>query len=67
LKENSSHWINLENSVTIVEKFYNKKEAQVWEEYHIFDHFNKYEGDAMLNRKEEFCDKVTFKLYNSLD
>jgi hypothetical protein len=37
------------------------------EEYFIFTHVNQLRSDRLLNIKEDFTDKITFRLYSQLE
>jgi hypothetical protein len=67
LKENPSHSISFDKSLEILHRCNNSHKAKVWEEYNIFKHFEKFGSDRMLNKKEEFSNKITFQLFNRLE
>jgi len=67
LKQYKTHSINFDDSLTVLRNCKSQKEAQTWEEYYIYDHVLKYGKDGMLNKQDEFADKITYRLYNSLN
>jgi hypothetical protein len=67
LKENRQHKINFDQSLTVLKKCSDKNKAQVWEELFIYKNFSKNGREIMLNKKEEYSDKITYRLYCSLD
>ena len=67
LKQNPSHNIDFNTSMHILKKCNDKRKAKVFEEYYIYKSSEVYGRNNMLNRKEDFQDRKTYKLYHELD
>lgn len=67
LKNNPNHKVSFENSLHVLKQCNNKEKSKVIEEYCIYKNFLQYGKEKMLNKKEEYSEKITFQLYNQLE
>jgi len=67
LKENTNHSIEFNTSMSVLKQCNNAKKANVWEEYFIYKHCKSNGKNNLLNKKEDFSDKITYEILNELD
>jgi len=67
LKENKGHSIDFSKSMSVLKRCNNRKKANIWEEYSIYKYCTNHGNDSLLNKKEDFSDKITYKILNQLD
>lgn len=67
LKANPSHNINFKDSMKVLKTCGNKAKSKVYEEYFIYKHISDNGKTSLLNKKDDFSEKITYKLYAGLD
>lgn len=67
LQSNKGHKIDFEKSLSVLKSCGQKNKAKVWEELFIFQHMRGHGNDTMLNKREEYSDKITYQLFCDVD